>query len=137
VSAPFVRIVANDGNSYHQVTASPSLHGRPPSDQAAQPVEAKAGSLPKMKCLECGGDGEAEYMALDAVRPHWDDCHVCHGTGLVAPYCTICEEKLTVDGFCYSCDEYGEGFAPAGWDSHNFTAGVVIVDRDGRARVEM
>jgi hypothetical protein len=44
VSAPFVRIVANDGNSYHQVTASPSLHGRPPSDQAAQSVEAKAGS---------------------------------------------------------------------------------------------
>jgi RecJ-like exonuclease len=131
----------------HKVTASPSLHGRPPSDDIAKPVEARAGILPantgmavtahKMPCLSCDGEGTVEVLDLDATRPHCAICDDCDGTGLVEPYCTVCEEKLTVDGFCYSCDEYGEGFAPAGWDSHNFTAGVVIVDRDGRARVEM
>lgn len=86
-----------------------------PCGISGSPIEARAPAIPKMKCLECDGEGEAEYLALDAIRPHWDSCHVCHGTGLVAPYCETCEGKLTVDGFCYDCSDYAEGFAPSGW----------------------
>jgi hypothetical protein len=72
---------------------------------APSPVAAPA--VPsKMPCLSCEGKGEAEYMGLCEDRYHWRECHVCEGTGLVAPYCEVCESKLTVDGFCYDCDEY-------------------------------
>lgn len=74
------------------------------------PIGAPLSVPAKMPCLECGGAGEAEYMGVTEDRYHWRDCHVCDGTGLVAPYCETCEGKLTVDGFCYACEEYGEGF---------------------------
>lgn len=74
---------------------------------AAIPVPGEARApVTKMPCRECNGAGEAEYMSLTEDRYRWRDCHVCDGTGLVAPYCEVCESNLTVDGFCCSCDEY-------------------------------
>lgn len=70
----------------------------------------------KMKCPECEGKGEAEYLALDAVRPHWADCHHCGGSGEVAPYCQCGNDKLTPDLFCYDCEEYIDGAEPVGWE---------------------
>jgi hypothetical protein len=67
-------------------------------------------TTPKMVCPHCEGKCEAEYMALTEDRYHWRACHHCEGEGVVAPFCQLCETKLTVDGYCYSCEEYGEGF---------------------------
>lgn len=67
------------------------------------PANETAATYP---CLECSGEGEAEYMGLDETRYTVRDCHVCDGTGLVAPYCEVCEGRL-VDGWCASCEDYG------------------------------
>lgn len=42
----------------------------------------------------------------------WSDCHKCNGSGREKPYCECCNETLTVDMFCISCDDFAEGFAP-------------------------
>jgi hypothetical protein len=66
-----------------------------------------AGATPKQPCLSCQGEGEAEWLALDETAPRWLICDDCGGTGLASkPYCEICEGKLSVDHFCYDCDEY-------------------------------
>jgi hypothetical protein len=71
---------------------------------------------PKMKCRECDGVGEAQYMALDDTEYRWSICHRCDGEGTEEPYCETCGGKLTFDLFCYDCSDYLDGHAPVGWE---------------------
>lgn len=84
--------------------------GAPSSRDASVGPTGEAGApnlLTSMKCRECDGKGEAEYMALHEDRYHWRRCDKCDGSGEEAPYCETCGGKLTVDLFCYPCDDYG------------------------------
>lgn len=74
----------------------------------ADGVHPLAPSATQMPCLECGGEGTGEYMALTEDSYHVRRCHICDGTGLVDPYCETCQGKLT-DGLCRDCDY------PSGW----------------------
>jgi len=79
-----------------------------PVSPAGVPVAPLSGAPATQPCLACEGEGEVEIMALDEVRPHWELCGECDGTGVsTRPYCETCQGKLTVDGFCYACDDYG------------------------------
>lgn len=68
------------------------------------PVSAPA-SLPMVECGDCGGTGEAWWMALDSTRYELGHCNACDGTGLVDPACHRCEGPLTATGWCPDCEE--------------------------------
>jgi hypothetical protein len=117
----FVRIVASDGKSYPIASVS----GPPLSAGAeASPITAKVAPLclgetgaavgftpvtavaPNFPCRECEGEGEAQYLALDETEYRWAECHECGGSGKEAPYCGVCEGRLTCDLYCTECDEW-------------------------------
>lgn len=78
---------------------------------------------PRQDCRSCEGEGTVFIEPLDAREGYAAICDDCEGTGKSRePYCETCDGKLTVDGFCYSCDDYAEGFPeriaplPSGWN---------------------
>lgn len=93
------------------LTRTSSIGAAKPSPVFAEPRTggaAASNSSNHFTCRECDGAGEAEYMALDETSYSVQDCHVCQGSGLEAPYCETCEGPLTA-GYCRDCD------FPSGW----------------------
>lgn len=85
-------------------------HPAAPVPTAGRPLTAVGTNPPTMKCRECGGKGEAEYMGLCDRYYRWADCHSCNGTGLEAAYCGTCDGSLTATGFCMACDDFESGW---------------------------
>lgn len=86
------------------------LQGVPvaPTADLGLPCPGSAVPPAKQPCLSCDGEGTVEILPLDAVRPYCATCDDCDGSGYAKlPYCPTCESKLTVDGWCHDCDDWG------------------------------
>jgi hypothetical protein len=93
---------------------APNLSNPSPGAQLANTMRVNSAGVvfahgtaaPAFPCRECGGEGEAQYLALDETEYRWAECHECGGSGKEAPYCGVCEGRLTCDLYCTECDEW-------------------------------